>query len=154
MSMSVLILERFTCGTYAYFLNNAHPCLHPHLPFVALLQPSLEQLTFTKSNMAHKKTKDGEDVAEIADNLWRFLDKLHAKNPAEYKKFIDEQMEEGKKLLTPPEPVYCLHCQARAWVREVILFYAALVCVVFDGRHVIRQPLIPNDFLLIVILLQ
>ena len=79
--------------------------------------------------MAYKKTKDGEDFASIANNLWRVLDKLQADNPAEYKKFIDEQMETGKDLLTPPEPVYCLHCQARAWVRGVVLtsscFYAA-----------------------------
>ena len=72
--------------------------------------------------MAYKKTKDGEDVSEIADNLWRFLDKLHAENPEEYKKFIDEQMEEGRKLLTPPEPVYCLHCQARAWVSGILVY--------------------------------
>ena len=70
--------------------------------------------------MAHKKTRDGEDVSEIADHLWRFLDKLHSENPTEYKKFIDEQMEEGRKILTPPEPVYCLLCQARAWVSALV----------------------------------
>ena len=70
--------------------------------------------------MAHKKARDGEDVSEIADNLWRFLDKLHSENPTEYKKFIDEQMEEGRKILTPPEPVYCLLCQARAWVSALV----------------------------------
>lgn len=86
------------------------PRLQAHRPLPASAQ----------YNMAHKKTRDGEDVSEIADHLWRFLDKLHSENPTEYKKFIDEQMEEGRKILTPPEPVYCLLCQARAWVSALV----------------------------------
>ena len=89
-----------------FILNNAHPRVQAYRPLSASAQ----------YNMAHKKIRDGEDVSEIADHLWRFLDKLHSENPTQYKKFIDEQMEEGRKILTPPEPVYCLLFHARAWV--------------------------------------
>lgn len=86
------------------------------------------QLPFNVNlNMARKKSKDGEEMAEIAGKMWNFLDKLHTESPAEYKKFIDEQMEEGKKMLTPPEPVYCLHCQVRAWVSCASSFRSAVV---------------------------
>lgn len=60
----------------------------------------------------------GEDMAEIAGKMWEFLDNLAANDPAEYKKFIDQQMEDGKQMFTPPEPAYCLHCRVKAWVRS------------------------------------
>lgn len=60
--------------------------------------------------------KDGNDMTKVAEQMWKYLDNLSANKPDEYKKFIEQQLEEGKQMFTPPEPVYCMHCQVRAWV--------------------------------------
>ena len=77
--------------------------------------------------MASKKT-GGDDISEIAGRMWEFLDKLAASDPVEYKKFIDQQLEDGKHMFIPPDPAYCLHCQVRAWV-SCSLSLCVCVCV-------------------------
>ena len=88
--------------------------------------------------MASSKSKGNEDMTKAAGKMWEFLDKLATENPDEYKKFIDQQLEEGRNIMTPPEPAYCIQCQVRAWVNmkefycDVCIFPAtALFFVVF-----------------------
>lgn len=56
-------------------------------------------------------SSDKNEMLEAAQRVWSMLDHLYENNPAEYKKFVDQQMKEGKEALTPPEPVFCLMCQ-------------------------------------------
>ena len=70
-------------------------------------------------------SRDGDDMTQVAGKVWEFLDKLAADRPDEYKKFIEQQLEEGQHMFAPPEPVYCLQCQVRAWVSKVTGRYVA-----------------------------
>ena len=50
------------------------------------------------------------EMLDAAQRMWSLLDHLYETNPEEYKKFVDQQMKEGKEMLNPPEPVFCLKC--------------------------------------------
>ncbi|XP_054989793.1 PIH1 domain-containing protein 2 [Sorex araneus] len=43
-----------------------------------------------------------------ANQLWNLLDDLAESNPESYKKFINQQLKEGKELWAAPEPQFCL----------------------------------------------
>lgn len=66
--------------------------------------------------MAARKDDDQQDMTQIAGKMWEFLDQLAATKPDEYKKFIEQQLEEGRNIFTPPEAVFCMQCQVKAWV--------------------------------------
>ena len=53
---------------------------------------------------------DEVDLQEMAAKVWGALDQLATSDPEQYKKFIDEQMKEGKEYMATPEPVFCLRC--------------------------------------------
>lgn len=53
---------------------------------------------------------DSKNLLKTAEQVWSMLDKLSEENPDQYKKFIDEQLNEGAPYLRPPEPVYGLTC--------------------------------------------
>ena len=91
--------------------------------------------------MASSRAKDGEDMTEVAGKMWEFLDKLAADRPDEYKKFIEQQLEEGKHMFTPPEPVYCLQCQVRAWVSSEI---DTLLPVSYHMMHVVECSVVAH----------
>lgn len=40
--------------------------------------------------------------------FWNLLDDLAESNPESYKKFIEQQLKEGKQLCATPEPQLCL----------------------------------------------
>lgn len=56
------------------------------------------------------RSGDKNEMLEAAQRVWSMLDHLYESNPTEYKKFIEQQMQEGKEILNPPEPVFCLEC--------------------------------------------
>lgn len=43
-----------------------------------------------------------------ATQFWNLLDDLAESNPESYKKFIQQQLKEGKQLCATPEPQLCL----------------------------------------------
>ena len=50
------------------------------------------------------------DLLKAAERVWGILDKLAEDNPEEYKKFVKQQLDEGKEALAAPEPRLCLRC--------------------------------------------
>lgn len=52
-----------------------------------------------------------EGLAKMAEKMWGMLDTMAATSPEEYKKFVDEQIKEGKEHFSPPEGVYSLKCK-------------------------------------------
>jgi HSP20 family molecular chaperone IbpA len=52
-----------------------------------------------------------DDLLKQGQRIWEMLDEMAATNPDAYKKFIDKQMNDGARILKPPEPVFSLHCK-------------------------------------------
>lgn len=50
------------------------------------------------------------DLQGMAERVWGALDHMADTSPDQYKKFIDEQLREGKEVMAAPEPVFCLRC--------------------------------------------
>ncbi|KAF6105502.1 PIH1 domain containing 2 [Phyllostomus discolor] len=55
------------------------------------------------------------------NQLWNLLDDLAESNPESYKKFIQQQLKEGKQLCAAPEPQLCLQTRILK-PKEKILF--------------------------------
>lgn len=55
-------------------------------------------------------SRRGLDIMQTAEEVWGALDKMMVTDPEGYKKFIKQQMEEGKEVMASPEPVMCLRC--------------------------------------------
>lgn len=49
-----------------------------------------------------------DDMRGAVQRVWGVLDKLYAKSPEDYEKFVSQQLEEGREVLAPPEPGFCL----------------------------------------------
>ncbi|XP_011409326.1 PREDICTED: PIH1 domain-containing protein 2-like, partial [Amphimedon queenslandica] len=49
-------------------------------------------------------------ILKAAEQIWGMLDAMAAKDPQEYKKFVEKQMEEGKEYLASPVFAFCLKC--------------------------------------------
>ncbi len=50
------------------------------------------------------------DLLKAAERVWGMLDKMAANDPEEYKKFMKQQLDEGREVLAVPEPSFCLRC--------------------------------------------
>ncbi len=69
--------------------------------------------------MASCDNSTDEDVGQVMQRVWGALDRLAESDPEAYKKFIDQQMKEGREQMCQPEPVFCLQCDVtREGVRE------------------------------------
>lgn len=49
-----------------------------------------------------------EGMSAQAQQIWSMLDDMASNNPAAYKKFIDQQIKEGKEHIAMPEPHMCV----------------------------------------------
>ena len=54
--------------------------------------------------------EEGSDVLKAAEGVWKMLDHLSLNNPEEYRRFVKNQLEEGKNAMAVPEPSFCLRC--------------------------------------------
>ena len=54
-------------------------------------------------------TRDG-DFMKAAKRMWEMLDHLSYNNTEKYKKFVKQQLEEGREAMAVPEPNFCLRC--------------------------------------------
>ena len=62
-----------------------------------------------------------DDMRKVAQQVWGALDKLADTNPEEYRKFIDEQMKEGREMFAQPEPAFCLQCNVTTKVSITVM---------------------------------
>lgn len=46
--------------------------------------------------------------APDAQHIWSMLDNMAQTDPKAYKRFIDKQMEDGRKAMSPPKPHMCI----------------------------------------------
>ncbi len=67
------------------------------------------------------------NMLEAAQRVWSTLDHMASEDPEKYKKFITEQLDEGKEILASPEPVFCLRC-ALDGVSPISTSCLVLVC--------------------------
>ncbi len=65
---------------------------------------------------------DNDAMLQQATNIWQMLDEMADKDPAAYRKFIDKQIQEGKKTMKPPEPHMCLMSMVLVCIRLVLKF--------------------------------
>lgn len=56
---------------------------------------------------------DNKAMLEAAQQMWETLDQMASSDPEGYKKFIKQQLDEGKDVLAAPEPVFCLQCNLK-----------------------------------------
>ena len=52
--------------------------------------------------------EEKDKAMKQAQHIWTMLDEMSNSDPASYKKFIDKQMQEGKKSMEPPQPHMCV----------------------------------------------
>ncbi len=60
--------------------------------------------------MAASDNTSDEDISQAVKRMWGALDRLAENDPDGYRKFIEQQMKEGKEQMCSPEPVFCLEC--------------------------------------------
>ena len=49
-----------------------------------------------------------EQLSQNAQHIWQMLDDMAENNPGMYRKFIDKQMSESKKVTAKPNPHMCV----------------------------------------------
>ena len=55
-------------------------------------------------------TNDEAGLLKAAERIWGMLDEMAAKEPQEYKKFVEKQLQEGKEHFSPPSHAFTLKC--------------------------------------------
>ena len=58
-------------------------------------------------------SKEHEEIREMVQKMWGYLDNLAESDPKEYQKFIGKAMEERKEFMDPPQPVFCFYTGIR-----------------------------------------
>ena len=48
------------------------------------------------------------DSMSQAGHIWSMLEDMSQTDPQAYRKFVDKQMEEGRKAMSPPKPHMCI----------------------------------------------
>ena len=52
-------------------------------------------------------SKENEEITDMVQKMWGYLDHLAETDPEEYQKFIGKAMKERGEFLEPPQPVFC-----------------------------------------------
>ncbi|KAH9503831.1 PIH1 domain-containing protein 2 [Bulinus truncatus] len=58
--------------------------------------------------MAHLDSETMGTMAKKAQQIWAMLDDMAENDPSSYRKFIDQQIKDGKESMAPPSPHMCV----------------------------------------------
>lgn len=59
---------------------------------------------------SNDEASDEAGLLKAAERIWGMLDEMAAKEPQEYKKFVEKQLQEGKEHFSPPSHAFTLKC--------------------------------------------
>ena len=65
-----------------------------------------------------------KDLLKQADAIWKMLDEMSENDPDSYKRFIEQQLSQGKEHFASNSPSLCARINANAFGHVSVLSYA------------------------------
>ena len=78
---------------------------------------------------------DRDTATEQAERIWKMLDELAEENPEAYKKFVNNNIREGKEMFEPATAEFCVRTKL---VRIGHSYFQKMYCLCHNSVPLIR----------------